>query len=690
MMPNNLDAMLPAKKFIFLQVLLLISLLTVVCGLVFLLSRLFLLVTVFEIEAALQYEDLWQAFLVALRFDIAVVFRVYLLVVLPAIIVLAIPGNQVGLSRFIWTFANGLGYFLITMVVVLSVANIGYIKFFGRPFDSFVFYGLNYGADKALGSIAGLGDFYPALGAMALVGILSWLACRRGISLISRAVSRLHLRRWQFWLIVVSSLLIYLSLGRGSVTTFPLSQKHLLVSSDTRINYLVPNSLVALYYGYREYRSSKNLKPASEQEGRELYTKFYGKSPAAAAIFPQFFTRTPRSELLEKAPPNVVLHLVESMGQGLLLNRFSEGVDLAGALRQHLEQGLYFKHFLPAHNDTQKSVLGLLVNTEYRDVSYSRHQYTAIEASAAQIYKQAGYETIFIYAGFEGIKNRGSYFKRQGFDTFIGANELKRLFPEMAETVWGGEDQYVYDTAIQMLQDWAPGDAPLFIVTLSVTNHPPYTVPEQANTASPKLPPGLQGRLGDLPAVSLQTYRYTNDQLGRFMSQIKHSAPGEQTIVAITGDHAIRGMRYTKEQALHQISVPLYLYLPQRYQAGLPSPDLAQVASHKDLMPTLYALSLSAALYPDLGRNILARTTGPPGHNFAYHSDFIIADGYAYNSIDSATASRWKVDGLDLVSPLQAEFNTERLPASQYAKVLDWLTRYQLVGLEDAGRKQSR
>ena len=79
MRPNNLDAMLPAKKFIFLQVLLLISLLTVVCGLVFLLSRLFLLVTVFEIEAALQYEDLWQAFLVALRFDIAVVFRVYLL-----------------------------------------------------------------------------------------------------------------------------------------------------------------------------------------------------------------------------------------------------------------------------------------------------------------------------------------------------------------------------------------------------------------------------------------------------------------------------------------------------------------------------------------------------------------------------------------------------------------------------------
>jgi phosphoglycerol transferase MdoB-like AlkP superfamily enzyme len=687
-MLNNTDTPVAVKNLNYLQVLLLISLVTLVCSLVFFLSRLFLMVTVFEIDAITQFEDLWQAFVVALRFDIAVVFRVYLLVMLPAFFVLAIPANLVGFSRATWYFARGLGYFLVAMVVGLSIANIGYIKFFGRPFDSFVFYGLNYGADKALGSIAGLGDFYPALAAIVLLGVLGWFACHSGINLIGRLVSGLHLRRWQFWLIVVSSLLIYFSLGRGSVTTFPLSQKHLLVSSDARINYLVPNSLVALYYGYREYRSSKNLKPASEQEGRELYTKFYGKSPAAGAIFPQFFTRTPRSELLEKAPPNVVLHLVESMGQGLLLNRFSEGVDLAGAMGQHLEQDLYFKHFLPAHNDTQKSVLGLLVNTEYRDVSYSRHQYTAIEASAAQIYKQAGYETIFIYAGFEGIKNRGSYFKRQGFDTFIGANELKRLFPEMAETVWGGEDQYVYDRALQMLQERVPSDAPLFIVTLSVTNHPPYTLPEQADVTSPEVPAGLQARLGDLPVVSLQTYRYTNEQLGQFMSQVKHSALGDQTIVAITGDHAVRGMRYTKEQALHQISVPLYLYLPQRYQAGLPSPDLAQVASHKDLMPTLYALSLSAVLYPDLGRNILARTTGPRGHNFAYHSDFIIADGYAYNSIDSATASRWRVDGLDLVSPLQAEFNAEQLPASQYAKILDWLTRYQLVGLEDAGRKQ--
>jgi len=682
MMPNDPDLMLPAKNLNYLQVLLLISLVTFVCSLVFFLSRLFLLVTVFEIEAAVQSEDLWQAFLVALRFDIAVVFRVYLLVVLPAFIVLAMPGNSVGLSRSIWIFAKGLGYFLMAMVVILSVVNIGYIKFFGRPFDSFVFYGLNYGADKALGSIAGLGDFYPALVAMVLLGVLCWFVLRSGISLIGRARSRLHLRRLHYWIIVLGSLLIYLSLGRGAVTTFPLSQKHLLVSSDTRINHLVPNGLVALYYGYREYRSSKNLKIASEQEGRELYSKFYGKAPSDAAIFPQFFVRTPRSEVLEQNPPHVVLHLVESMSQGLLLDRFNEGVDLAGALRQHLEQDLYFQHFLPAHNDTQKSVLGLLVNTEYRDVSYSRHQYTVLEASAAQIYKQAGYETVFIYAGFEGIKNRGSYFKRQGFDTFIGANELKRLFPEMAETVWGGEDQYVFDMAVKMLLERASGQMPLFIVTLSVTNHPPYTLPEQANATSPELPAGLLGRLGDLPAVSLETYRYTNDQLGRFMSQIKHSPLGEQTIVAITGDHAVRGMRYTREQALHQISVPLYFYLPERYQAGIATPDMAQVASHKDLMPTLYELSLSAAVYPDLGRNILVSTPGPLAHDFAYHSDFIVVDGYAYGGIDSAaTPSRWQVDGLDLVSPGQAEIDSDVLRAIHYPKVLDWLTRYQLLGL---------
>ena len=54
-------------------------------------------------------------------------------------------------------------------------------------------------------------------------------------------------------------------------------------------------------------------------------------------------------------------------------------------------------------------------------------------------------------------------------------------------------------------------------------------------------------------------------------------------------------------------SVPFYLYLPQNLRDGLYY-DKNRVGSHKDIFPTLYALSLSEVKYLSLGgRDMLAK-----------------------------------------------------------------------------------
>ena len=199
----------------------------------------------------------------------------------------------------------------------------------------------------------------------------------------------------------------------------------------------------------------------------------------------------------------------------------------------------------------------------------------------------------------------------------------------MASSVWGGEDKFVFEETIKQLLDNNEHDKPLFIVTLTVTNHPPYQLPKHHNLTLSPPADSLSAKLQDLPPESLDTYRYTNDQLGQFMSAVKNSRLKSNTIVAATGDHAIRGMSYNSAERLHELSVPFYLYLPASYRPSL-QPDTNQIASHKDIMPTLYSAALSKATYLNLGRNLLAAEDHYKTPNFAYHSEYLITNNKGY------------------------------------------------------------
>jgi phosphoglycerol transferase MdoB-like AlkP superfamily enzyme len=665
----------------YVRVMLLVVGSTLLMFFVFMLCRLSLVLLSFGPEIATQHDEMQRALMVASRFDIAFIFRLNLLSVLLAVTALPLGQKYVGLHRSIWLVARFWASFIVLVGVALSVTNIVYIRFFGRPFDSFVFHGLGYGAGKTLDSVTSLGDFPVAVGALLILSIFVIWASLIGFGLIERYTQNMLASKRRFWVLFMASLIIYLSLGRGTLTTFPLSQKHLIASSMSAVNNLVPNGLVAIYYGYQDFRRSKDFDLASDGQGRKLFEEFYGVPPGPSSLFSQFFTQTRKSERLKADPPDVVLNLVESLGQGLLLERFNAFAPLAGALAPHLQQDYYFQNFLPAHNDTQKSVLSLLINSEHSEISYSSHQYIKLETSAAQIFKRSGYRTIFIYAGFEGTKNRSDYFKRQGFDEFIGARQLKKLYPEMEMSVWGGDDKYVYDQAIERLKYGRVDSKPLLIVTLSVTNHPPYKMPGHVDEKTPLSSKALASRLGALPMASMETFRYTNDQLGYFLARIKESALSEKTIVVATGDHAVRGLEYTEQEALHQISVPLYFYLPKRFEPEVAEGATDSVASHKDLMPTLYHLALSDARYPNLGRNLFAKTDLRGPHNFAYHSDYLVVGDRVYGLVGpKGQRAFWRRQGLDMISGPVAESSVNYERAEQYSKILDWLTRYQLVG----------
>ena len=657
----------------------LIALLILLCSAVFLVARLIILNVYTPADLPLNGTDLWHAFWIGFRFDVAVVIRVTLLGFILSILVLVLPGRFNKPAEIVWRFNLGIGYCLLLLAVLFSVVNVGYISFFNRPIDGFVFEGLSYGVATSAKSIYGLENSFWALAIGAATAIASLIIYTRLWRLIATGLQPFKVRSRPFVIIGLIIPIILLALiGRGTASTFPLSYRHLAISSDTAINNLVPNGLIGLYYGHRQFRKSKTLGPVDDVVGRQLFEQFYSRIPTQENLFSQFFTRTGKSEFLTSQPPHVVLNIAEGMSQALLTDRFNNGLNLAGAMKPHLADDLYFEHFLPASNDTQDSLLGLLINSQYVQISRSKYQHVPLPTASAKVFKDAGYKTIFIYSGFEGIANRAAFFKTQGFDEFIGAHRLKTLFPSMRSSVWGGEDSYIFEHAWQLLDSLKAGSQPHFIVNLTVTNHPPYHMP--VHTLQPPIdaPASLAARMQNLPPESLDTYSYTNDHLGRFISRIKQGHGRDNTIIAVTGDHSIRGMKFDRSEQLHQLAVPFYLYLPDQYRPSTLI-DQRQIASHKDIMPTLFHAALSEASYVNLGRNLLAPTPFGSPHNFAYHRDYLLVKNGAYNNSDQATLPGRQISSsFDLTTEPAIAASEAVQRVRNYPKILDWLTRYQL------------
>ena len=159
---------------------------------------------------------------------------------------------------------------------------------------------------------------------------------------------------------------------------------------------------------------------------------------------------------------------------------------------------------------------------------------------------------------------------------------------------------------------------PVFIMLLSITNHPPYQLPAPHQRQNFHLTAQEQSRLsslaqGDTLNEVFNTYKYSNDQLGNFISQVKQNSP--HTIIAATGDHNMRAISYPNPQdtALGH-GVPFYLYVPPEYRTQAQyQPQRA--GSHKDIVPRC-----TRSAYRKLSITKQAATSPPPAKMPPTHS----------------------------------------------------------------------
>lgn len=415
------------------------------------------------------------------------------------------------------------------------------------------------------------------------------------------------------------------SVMRGSFGDHPLVVNS-AVSSNMFLNKIATNGVFTLQSAIESKQKENNQRDYVKYLGygddiRRAFADFLNKNldeisaenPEASLI-----VKYPHNKTIEELQPNVVIIVMESFGTDLLQYNSPE-FDVLGSLKKHFDEDIVFYNFVPAWHSTQESVEGIITNVGIRPGSVSRfnskYQYVNYPQNGHKPYKEKGYESFFLYSGNLGWRNIGGYMSNSGFDNVISAISTSSSY---SSNEWGVYDEYLFDNLFKLLEQ---GNKK-FIYALTTTNHPPYSLPESYKPAKFVYPEELAARIVDKEFAEkrFQTYRYSNDELGKLISKIKNSPYAQNTVIAVTGDHNFKNIySYSPGDFFNETRVPFYLYIPGRLKPA--EADASVFGSYIDILPTVYSLTLSDAQMYVMGKNLLSdeakdNIVYSPGNNF--------------------------------------------------------------------------
>ena len=615
-----------------------------------------------------HHASLKKMYVLGMRFDVKI-----LTISLGGLLILVLIA-----SYFLSHMATGVAIAIGFVCLILNgivIGNIYYFKTYQNHYDIFMF-GLVDDDTKAV--LKNILDDYPILRLILIVSLSAIIPAVFAYYAVDQQWFTLSSTVAQIVLTVVTILLLALGM-RGTIHSKPLGKGHSQVCQLGIINKMVPNGVTAMQWAFTDNKEQISFSPVSLEEGSRLLEKLGYEDG--------FYQQTPVNNALAQISPHVVVAIMESFGANVLVFDDPLKNDLLGRLRPMLDKSFYFSRFCADYNGTAPTLANIFFHSPIQNISQSVAQKVALPETPFKVYKNKGYKTIFITAGNMMWRGLANYMPLQGVDEMYDQNDIIEHFPDAKASMsyWGIADEFAFALAEKLLRQ---STQPLFISILSMSNHPPHEIPPNY-VPKPLDVDCLLNRFGKNEQErksALTTYQYANDSLGHFMQAIYDDEMlGSKTIMAATGDHHFRGVRVeTPSELFLSKAVPFIVYIPEKLQAILPIAfDSEIVGSHKDILPTLYHVSLSDARYwHACGRNLLAEHKNT-SLAFAYN-DSCWADekGVVDFSTTPLTQYQWRGDGL-FVSDMIPLTPAEKTKIKAFQDFLYWQINY-LVGKGEA------
>ncbi len=558
------------------------------------------------------YGDVFKAFFLGFRFDLSVLAYVNMLPVL--IFTLLLLFRSLRLFKFSVFIIKVYYWHIFSALVLITIIDFGFYTYFDEHINLLIFEA--FSDDKRALTKTIITDWrFPAASVIFIIfyafffKISKWTAKK-----LSDMRSFIAADFWSPFtkiFIVLFVICGIILLARGTLSMFPLGTFYTQISSNSFVNKISISSTHALTDAIQaKMEQSKNNVDLAQKLGID-------KNMLDLSAFDKI---TPENEEAKKVKPNVVFIVLESFGELPLLYN-SPDFDVLGELKKHFDEDTVLYNFLPAGRITVHCLESTILNMPQRplamQITQSPAAYKQFSSAMTLPYKDAGYEAKAIYGGSLMWRGIDTFFKAQGFDNTYGEGDIKNEHRHE----WGINDAQFFELVLRELKE--NPEKPKLIYAMSTGTHPPYETPPYYNPLPVNIPKELSQMMpgeNKYGKKIFESYQFANREAAKFLQAVKNSKLANNTIVVITGDHSLREITASvHEDLFKKYSVPLYMYVPKKLQKSI---NKNVAASHMDIMPTLYDLSLSNVNYKAAGKSIFAG-----GKHTAYNSDGFILSG---------------------------------------------------------------
>lgn len=300
---------------------------------------------------------------------------------------------------------------------------------------------------------------------------------------------------------------------------------------------------------------------------------------------------------------NLIFIQVESM-ENFVIGQKINNQEITPSMNRLLKNSIYFSSIDEQVHLGTSSDSDLLVNTSVYPVRngstffrYPNNTYNSLP----KLLEKSGYSTLAIHPDKGAFWNWMPALKSIGFQRCIDASAFK-----LDEFIGLGLSDGSYLRQVKPIITIQK--QPFYVFMVTMTSHAPFKIPK--NYQELALPKNISDtRLGDY----FQSVRYTDTQIGLFLSELENAGILDNTVIAICGDHCGVHKYYTpdilkikpKENwwTYNNNYVPLIIY-----QKSLEGTKLNVTGGQVDILPTIsYLMGVDEKEYADtaMGRNLL-------------------------------------------------------------------------------------
>lgn len=490
-----------------------------------------------------------------------------------------------------------------SLFAFLAVINFYYYGFYKLPIDSVIF---GLADDDTVAVLHTIWQDFPMLQIAVVLVLAVWSANTAVLRVGERALQQLqqHWVRASHLSLIPILLVIVLMAGKGTLNGMALQIQNITATSKPFLNNMIPNGMTALNNAWNAHAASTEI--GEKDRGLKSFGFETYQSAARANGITASTPEGVQAALMgarrnQHNGKNLVFFQMESWSAEPFKYQ-SKDMDVLAGLKDKLHNSWLFDNFDAAQNGTHPALEAILYNTPVTPITTGKYRHIKLDWGVPFAMKKAGYDTLFVTSGQSGWRELNRVLLIQGFDEVIDAATLRIKYAGAEGGIWGVWDSYMFRYIEERVAQ-QPKDRPLFIYAMSTTNHPPYELPSDYKSFAFDINkwPGDKG--SEHLISNLQTYRYANDELAKFVTAIEGGPAATRTLVAATGDHNVRtfGQYATPEsQALRQ-QVPFVVWGAGKL--ACPSAQ-HQAGSHLDMFPTLFPLLGIHEGYLITGRNL--------------------------------------------------------------------------------------